>query len=107
VLFLLSRSLTMLGRNNDAIKALEKAVRSQPDDIEVFNLLGHLLYHSGRHEEAMDAFNRCLELNPDHVEAMRQMANLMLGSDQANALHLFKRAYALALDHGDLLFDYA
>ena len=55
----------------------------------------------------MDAFNRCLELNPDHVEAMRQMANLMLGSDQANALHLFKRAYALAPDHGDLLFDYA
>ena len=55
----------------------------------------------------MDAFNRCLELKPDHVEAMRQMANLMLGSDQANALHLFKRAYALALDHGDLLFDYA
>jgi hypothetical protein len=46
-------------------------------------------------------------LNPDLVEAMRQMANLMLGSDQANALHLFKRAYALAPDHGDLLFDYA
>ncbi|MCH2384216.1 MAG: tetratricopeptide repeat protein [Pedosphaera sp.] len=106
-LFLLSRSLTMLGRNNDAIKALEKAVKSQPDDIDVFNLLGHLLYHSGRHEDAMDAFNRCLELKPDHVEAMRQMANLMLGSDQANALHLFKRAYALAPDHGDLLFDYA
>ena len=79
----------MLGRNNDAIKALEKAVKSQPDDIEVFNLLGHLLYHSGRHEEAMDAFNRRLELNPDLVEAMRQMANLMLGSDQANAPHLF------------------
>ena len=97
----------MLGRNNDDIKALEKAVKSQPDDIEVFNLLGHLLYHSGRHEEAMDAFNRRLELNPDLVEAMRQMANLMLGSAQANALHLFKRAYALALDHGDLLFDYA
>ncbi|MDP6305934.1 MAG: tetratricopeptide repeat protein [Verrucomicrobiota bacterium] len=106
-MFLLSRSLTMLGRNNNAIKALKKAVKSQPDDIEVFNLLGHLLYHSGRHEEVMDAFNRCLELNPDLVEAMRQMANLMMGSDQANALHLFKLAYALAPNHDGRLFDYA
>ena len=97
----------MLGRNNDAIEALEKAAKAQPDDIEVFNLLGHLLYHSNRHGEAKDAFSRCLELNPDHIEAMRQMANLTLGSDQASALHLFERALALAPDHDDLLFDYA
>ena len=106
-LFLLGRSLAMLDRNDEAIEALEKAAKAQPDDIEVFNLLGHLLYHSSRHEESKDAFSRCLELNPDHLEAMRQMANLTLGSNQANALHLFKRAHALAPDHGDLLFDYA
>nr|MBC8245416.1 tetratricopeptide repeat protein [Verrucomicrobiota bacterium] len=77
------------------------------DDIEVFNLLGHLLYQSGRHEEAKEAFSRCLELNPSHVEAMRQTANLTLGSDQAHALQLFKQAHALAPGHADLLFDHA
>ena len=106
-LFLLGRSLAMLDRNDEAIEALEKAAKTQPDDIEVFNLLGHLLYQSGRHEEAKDAFDRCLELNPGHVEARRQMANLTLGSDQTNALQLFKQALALAPDHADLLFDQA
>ena len=42
-LFLLGRSLAMLDRNDEAIEALEKAAKAQPDDIEVFNLLGHLL----------------------------------------------------------------
>ena len=68
-LFLLGRSLAMLDRNDEAIEALEKAAKAQPDNIEVFNLLGHLLYHSSRHEESKNAFSRCLELNPDSQSA--------------------------------------
>ena len=93
----------MLGRNNDAIKALEKAVKSQPDDIEAFNLLGHLLYHSGCHEEAMDVFNRCLELNPDHVDLLFDYAWAMTYSvdDTDMGANLFRRWFELGSGTAD------
>ena len=65
----------MLGQNDKAIKALEKLTIVQPENIEVYNLLGHLFLNVSKPDLAIDAFNRCLELNPKHVEAMRHIAN--------------------------------
>ena len=106
-LFLLGRCRALLNQITEAINVLEQASERLPDRLELFNLLGHLLYHERHHEKAIAAFRRCVELDPDHVEAQRQLANLYLSNDQTEATRLFERAHQLAPDHADLLFDYA
>ena len=106
-LFLLGRCRALLNQITEAINVLEQASERLPDRLELFNLLGHLLYHERHHEKAIAAFRRCVELDPDHVEAHRQLANLYLSNDQTEATRLFERAHQLAPDHADLLFDYA
>jgi len=106
-LFLLGRCLALLNQNKEAINNLELASQRFPDRVELFNLLGHLFCHERNHEKAIATFLRCLELDRNHVEAHRQLANLYLGDDQPKAIRLFERAYELAPDHADLLFDYA
>ena len=106
-IFLLGRCRALLNQNTEAINVLEQASERLPDRLELFNLLGHLLYHERHHEKAIAAFRRCVELDPDHVEAQRQLANLYLSNDQPEAIRLFERAHELAPDHADLLFDYA
>lgn len=106
-LFLLGRCRALLNQNTETINVLEQASERLPDRLELFNLLGHLLYHERHHEKAIAAFRRCVELDPDHVQAHRQLANLYLSNDQPEATRLFERAHQLAPDHADLLFDYA
>ena len=92
-LFLIGRCRALLNQNKEAINALEQASERLPDRLELFNLLGHLLYHERHHEKAIDSFRRCVELDPDHVD--RQLANLYLGNDQPKAIRLFERAHGL------------
>jgi tetratricopeptide (TPR) repeat protein len=57
--------LQQLGRNGEALAALEKAARLQPDNYEVFYHQGVLLLNAfGRKKAAVAALQRALALNP-------------------------------------------
>ena len=50
------RCLAMLGRVDEAVKALEKLAKLQPEDVEVFNILGHVLLNARQPDLATAAF---------------------------------------------------
>ena len=57
--------LQQQGRNGEALAALEKAARLQPDNYEVFYQQGVLLLQAfGRKQAAIAALQRALALNP-------------------------------------------
>ena len=57
--------LEQQGRNGEALAALQKAVRLQPDNYEVYYRQGVLLLRAfGRKQAAVAALRRALALNP-------------------------------------------
>jgi tetratricopeptide (TPR) repeat protein len=65
-------ALYNLGRNEEAIKAYEKAIEIKPDFNMVhlaWNNKGNAFSNLGRHEEALKAFEKAIEIKPDYHHA--------------------------------------
>lgn len=83
------RSLIDAGRYEEAVRALESAVRRQPSFPDLHNLLGLALSLAGEPLRAESHLQKALELNPKYAEAHLNLAIL-----------LFERnAYSTARDH--------
>ena len=57
--------LTSVGRPEEAVNAMQRAVSLDPLSFWVNRLLGSMLYYSRRYDESLVALNRALELAPD------------------------------------------
>lgn len=62
-------ALRKLGKDEEAIKSYDKAIKLNPNYPEVYNNKGYVLYKLGRYEEAISNFNKALELNPNYFKA--------------------------------------
>jgi len=62
----LATALQRLGRHQEALKALDKAVQLTPEDAELWIHLGNVLAELERSAEAVLAFQHALKLNPRH-----------------------------------------
>jgi|GEM_PF-1756547 len=68
-------ALYWLGRNDEALRSLERAAELDPHDAEVHYRIGSILHNAFRDLERADAeFTRAVELDPDHVVAWQQRA---------------------------------
>ena len=63
-----------------AIQSLERAAETDPENPDVFLLLGRAHYRAGHLDEAVAAWRRTLELAPEQSEA-RQMLDALLGRE--------------------------
>lgn len=72
-----AQELIKIGREKDAVDALEKLVASYPDHAGVYNNMGVVLQDLGRLEEAMSSFEMAVEIQPGYVEALNNMGNLL------------------------------
>jgi tetratricopeptide (TPR) repeat protein len=68
-----ARSLFMLDRDKQALKAFERVLRAEPDSRE-WIYLGHSLCELARYEDAVAAFDRGFALVPDHKLALADRA---------------------------------
>src|SRR5262249_61747984 len=77
-------SLTQLGRPDDALRALERAVELSPNDADLHHACSSVLERFGRRADALAAFERALELDPDGVAHWESEATALhaLGKDQ-------------------------
>ena len=69
-------ALHKLGRNSEAARQLERAVRLAPDFAPYHNSLGVVLRGLGRNEAAADHYRRALKLAPEYVEAHINLGNV-------------------------------
>lgn len=68
-LMTLAGALLRLGRQDEAIQALDKAVQLKPDDADLQRNMGNALVKAGRSGEALRCFQRAAELNPVDADA--------------------------------------
>ncbi|MDO9238091.1 MAG: tetratricopeptide repeat protein [Aquabacterium sp.] len=60
--------LRQLGRTDESLEPMQKAVQLMPADYEAFNNLGVTLKALGKTEQAIACYRRALELKPDFAE---------------------------------------
>jgi tetratricopeptide (TPR) repeat protein len=96
VLFYTGFCLKEMGRYEEAIRVLGRAVELDADESELFNLLGFCFYKTARHAEAVDCFRRAVELDPrsaiDHANLARNLKELGRNEE---AIASYRRALAL------------
>ncbi len=90
----LGAACRQIGRNTDALMAMQKAAELAPDDIESHNNLGNILLESGRIEEALSSFRQVIEIKPDNTDAH---CNLGVALRQLGRLNEAQASYRRAL----------
>jgi tetratricopeptide (TPR) repeat protein len=99
VLLYLATCLKELGRFDEAVGHLERAIDLEPDELAHHNLLGYCLYRLGRHAEAAERFRRAVELDPrSAIDWSNLAANLRRLGRTDEAVAAYTRA--LELDPG-------
>jgi len=71
--FTAGQALLEAGKYEQAINALDKAVKHYGTDINLLNLIGECYLKAGRKEEAMAVWQKSLELNPEQPELKKKL----------------------------------
>ncbi len=66
-----------MGYLEDKEKELREALRLNPNNVELHNKLGYVLYHLNRNEEAEDEYREAIWLNPNYAEAHSDLGYLL------------------------------
>ena len=94
--------LQQMGRNMDALAAMQRAATLLPGDGEALNNLGIVLHNLNRLGEAEASFRRALQIKPDYAEAhcnLGSLLNDMRRQDEAEAS--FRRALQIKPDYAE------
>lgn len=62
----------------EALPLLEEAREVDPDNADIYNLLGFSQRKLGQTDVAMESYKKALQLNPEHRRAMEYMGELYL-----------------------------
>jgi tetratricopeptide (TPR) repeat protein len=96
-------SLSYVGRHQEALEALERALELAPGNAETWNSKGVILREMGSLSDALEAFDQVIALNPQHREAwnnkgacLRDLGRLERDRSQSEkALACLKRALTI------------
>ena len=97
-------ALATLGRRQEALASIERALAIKPDYAEALNNRGNALATLGRWQEALASIERALAIKPDYAEALNNRGNALstLGRRQ-EALASIERALAIKPDYAEAL----
>ncbi len=95
--------LTELGRPEEALASLDRALACKPDFVAGHYNRGNALFALGRHGEALASFEGTLALDPNHVNARYNRGNTLRELRRhEEALAAYADALALAPDRADI-----
>jgi len=104
----LAIALRQLGRQDEALLKLKRAVKRRPAYPAAFHELGYLLFVMERHDEAIEMLNRGLDIAPNSRELSLQLGNVLLRRGRhAEAKTAFARVLAFAPGTADALLGMA
>ncbi|MCX8173529.1 MAG: tetratricopeptide repeat protein [Thermoplasmata archaeon] len=87
-----ANALLQIGRNEEALRILEKLVKNNPDIEEIWNNLGNIYARRGKVEEAVKAYTKAIELNPDYTVARYNLGMVLAQrGEYAAAMDQFSR----------------
>lgn len=99
-------ALLALKRPQEALAALDGALRSKPDDAEVLYWRGNALLELAKPQEAVASYRRALQLRPDLADAHYNLATVLLDLEQhEEALAAFGRALSIRPDYVEALYN--
>lgn len=87
-----------IGKNEEAIKSLEKTIEINPNYAGGYANLGKVYHGSGNHKKAITLCIKAITINPNHALAHNTLA----------VAYYYNKQYALAVKHCDkaLRFGY-
>ena len=93
-------ALISLGRFEEAIECLDKAIEINPMNEVTWNNKGNALSRLGRHEEAIDCYDRALKINPSYEVAWNNKGNAYARVGRLeDALKCYDRAISINEDY--------
>jgi len=63
------RELFHLGKYDEAIKAINEAIKIDSKFADAWNGKGWVLFHQGKYDEAINCYSEALHLDPTHFKA--------------------------------------
>lgn len=88
------------------LASLERAVASDPANVQAWTQLGHLYFDTDQYQKAIDAYSRSLELEPDNVDVITDRGVMYRRNGQLDqAAEAFRRAIALNPRHETARFN--
>ena len=95
--------LKQMGRSEDALLPMQKAVVLLPEDAEAHNNLGGTFRDMGRLEEAEASYRRALEIKPVYAEAYYNLGTVLGDLGQLDrAVASFHRALEIKPDYAEV-----
>jgi predicted O-linked N-acetylglucosamine transferase (SPINDLY family) len=96
----LANALSALGRRDDALAAVKKALSQRANFPEAHNTLGTLLEAQGKLSQAITTLEKAVKLRPDYVEALNNLGvALRRARRHEDARKTLEKALALKPDH--------
>ncbi|MFO7305530.1 MAG: tetratricopeptide repeat protein [Gammaproteobacteria bacterium] len=90
----------------DALRAMEEAVRHDPRMYEAHTYIGYARRKHGQHDRALAAYEAALELKPDYARAIEYQGEAFLGLDRfEQARFNYQRLYALDHEQANKLLN--
>jgi len=96
----LANSNVQLKRYDEALNAIERAIKINPKFGGNYALRGIIYDHSGRHRQAMEDYERSLKIDPEVAEGMHWLDRLLYNVQEtpptvADRLEYLKQQFAL------------
>ena len=74
---LMGASGAQVGKLDEAVFALQKAINIKPDFANGYNNMGNALKDQGKLDKAIEAYNTALSIKPDYAEVYNNMGNAL------------------------------
>lgn len=104
----LVRALRRQGNTEKSLKIARDIVSRNPDNPELWILLGEGLYQSGRHDEALDAFRKAVEINPSELTSYAPLLEAQESmNDYVAAAEVYEKLAGRYPDQTAFQFQYA
>jgi tetratricopeptide (TPR) repeat protein len=68
-----------MGKKEEAIGYLKKAIRINPNDAKAYNNLGRIYRETGNYTEAVSSYKKAIDLNPEIIVAYSNLAVAYIG----------------------------
>ena len=99
-------ALAGLGRLEEALASLDRALALRPDFTEGLSNRGNVLRALGRYDEAMADYRHALAIRPDSVVALNNLGVTFNGLNRCDeALAKFDEALAISPNHAEVHFN--